>query len=70
MDCLNKLIEFLGKVKTLSLAKRLIFVLTVVLALLFFLVSCSSHRSFSVSVDKAEKVEVNNADSIDAVWPF
>lgn len=73
MDYISKLVEFFRSASTWSVTKRILFIIAVIATLGFLLfgsLSCSSHRSFSVSVDKAEKVNVQYTDSIDANSPL
>lgn len=73
MDYLTKLVEFFRSASSWSVTKRVLLIIAVIAALGFLLfgsVSCSSHRSFSVTVDKAEKVNVQYTDSIDANSPL
>lgn len=60
---------YLSKAKYLSTPKKVILVLLVTLAAIFCLCSCTSYRSTSVTVDKAEKVDINVKDSINSVYP-
>lgn len=50
--------------------KKILLMVAVLAALAFFLFGCSTNRSFSVSVDKAEKVNVHYTDSISATNPL
>lgn len=56
--------------KKFTTRKKIMLMVAILAALAFLLDSCSSHRSFTVSVDKAEKVNVQYTDSIDANSPF
>lgn len=73
MDLFSKLVEFFRSASKWSVAKRVLLIIAVLAAIIFALfgsTSCSSHRSFTVSVDKAEKVNVQYTDSIDATSPL
>lgn len=67
IDDFKNLIAIAKKFTTL---KKILLMVATLAALAFFLFGCSSHRSFTVSVDKAEKVNVQYTDSIDANSPF
>lgn len=60
----------LSAAKALSTPKKVILVVLITLAAVFCLSSCTSTRTMSVSVDKAEKVNINLTDSINGQLPF
>lgn len=62
--------NFIASAKNFTLLKKILLMVAVLAAIAFFLFGCSSHRSFSVSVDKAEKVNVQYTDSVDATNPL
>lgn len=62
--------NLIATAKKFSTLKKILLMVAFLAALAFFLFGCSSHRSFSVSVDKAEKVNVQYTDSIDANSPL
>lgn len=73
MDWFSKLIDLFRKAEKFSLTKRILIILAVCLGLaaaLFGGSSCSSTRSMSVTVDKAEKVDIHLKDSINAQVPM
>lgn len=67
---IEKIKNFLAQASKFTTRKKILLMVAVLAALAFLLDSCSSHRSFTVSVDKAEKVNVQYTDSIDATNPF
>lgn len=66
----DEFMNLLAAAKKFTTLKKILLMVATLAALAFFLFGCSSHRSFSVSVDKAEKVNVQYTDSIDANSPF
>lgn len=66
---IQKIKEFFASAKSFSPFKKVLIVLIVVLGLIYALSSCTSMRSTSVRVDKAEKVDINVTDSISGVYP-
>lgn len=73
MDLFSKLVEFFRSASSWSVAKRILLIIAVLAAMCFALfgsTACTSHRSMSVSVDKAEKVNINLTDSINGQIPF
>ncbi len=67
MNDLKKIIDY---IKNLPISGRILTLVAIVALLICaFFASCSSHRNFSVSVDKADKVNVNYTDSINATFP-
>lgn len=66
----DEFMNLIAIAKKFTTRKKILLMVAILAALAFLLYSCSSHRSFSVSVDKAEKVNVQYTDSIDANSPF
>lgn len=52
-----------------SLLKKILLTLAVIAALAFALSSCTSTRNMSLTIDKAENVQVNMTDSVTAAYP-
>lgn len=66
----NMFKDFLGRVKSLSTAKKIIFVFIALFLAMFAVSSCTSTRSVSFQVDKAEKIDIKLNDSIQTVLPL
>lgn len=56
--------------RSVSPTMRIILIIIVALASAVIMFSCTSSRNISVTVDKAEKVDIHVSDSINAVNPF
>lgn len=59
-------------IKTLPVGGKVLTYLSIIFALaaLIFFASCSTSRHMSVTIDKAEKVDVHLKDSIGTLNPF
>lgn len=66
---LQQIKEFFRNARTFSPLKKGLIIVIVLLGLIYALCSCTSMRSTSVRVDKAEKVDINVTDSISGVYP-
>lgn len=62
--------EFFGRASSYSVLKKTLLVLCVAAAVAFAVCSCTSMRSTSVTVDKAEKVDIQITDSIAGKMPI
>lgn len=62
--------EIITSLASLSTFRRVIIVVLVSLAVVCALFGCTSMRSTSVRVDKAEKVDINVTDSIAGSLPM
>ena len=69
MNNLDRLIDWLRNMRGASLTSKILLILAVVAALAFALTSCTSTRNMSLTIDKAESVNVNMTDSVTAVYP-
>lgn len=63
-------LSLLNAAKSGSTLKKVLLLLAALAALGFCLASCTTTRSMSVSVEKAEKVNIHMLDSINAASPF
>lgn len=67
---LQKIKDFFSTAKTFTPFKKGLIIVIVLLGLIYALCSCTSMRSTSVRVDKAEKVDINVTDSIAGSLPM
>lgn len=67
---ITSLNNFIATAKKFTTTKKILLMVATLAALAFLLFGCSTNRSFSVSVDKAEKVNVHYTDSIGATNPL
>lgn len=65
-DLIKKIIE---KAKSGSTLTKVLLIIAFAAAVGFLVSSCSSHKNFSVQIDKADSVKVNYTDSVSAVYP-
>lgn len=68
MNNLDKIIAWLRSLP--DLGKGLALLAAALLAAVYLFCSCTSTRSMSVSVDKAEKVDIHLTDSINGQMPL
>lgn len=66
----DKLIWLYNWLCSRTILGKVIFCIITFLAFVLILFGCSSTRTVSLSVDKAEKVEFNMNDSIGAYYPL
>lgn len=69
MNNFDKLIDWLRNMRGASLTSKILLILAVVAALAFCLSGCTSTRNMSLTIDKAENVQVNMTDSVTAAYP-
>lgn len=60
--------KFLDYIQGLSTFKKILFVIASVIAVIY-LVSCTSTRNITLSVDKADNVNISVTDSLNSVYP-
>ncbi|MDE5568269.1 MAG: hypothetical protein K2J12_07485 [Muribaculaceae bacterium] len=69
MTTLDKIVDYIRNLRGASTLKKVLFVLALVAAVVYALTSCTSTRNMSLTIDKAESVNVNMTDSVTAVYP-
>lgn len=69
MNNLDKLVSWISTLPTPGRVLTYIALIAIIAVIVFFS-SCSSTRSMSVSVDKAEKVDIHLKDSLGTAIPF
>lgn len=69
MTTLEKIIDYIRNLRGASTLKKVLFVIAFVVALVYALTSCTSTRNMTLSIDKAENVQVNMTDSVTAAYP-
>lgn len=60
--------KFLDYIQGLSTFKKILLVIASVIAAIY-LVSCTSTRNITLSVDKADNVNISVTDSLNSVYP-
>lgn len=69
MNNIDKLVAWISTLPTPGRVLTYIALIAIIAAIIFFS-SCSSTRSMSVSVDKAENVDIHLKDSLGTAIPF